>query len=160
MAAQVPQLGSLLENDAALQKITVRFNRAIDEALDAYCAQLKFQDDDSSMPPVLMTFDQMRDSFFPNFERWILLLLGQKGPSLPVTKHRTVAVLIGAAYRAGVDPTKFTEQQWTNVVEFVRRDIARRLGTEWPLSKGKWDGQKGYRAQLEAAYAIVGKPSQ
>jgi hypothetical protein len=74
----------------------------------------------------------------------------------------TVAVLIGAAYRAGVDPTKFTEQQWTNVVEFVRRpsDIAKKLGTEWPLSKGKWDGQKGYRAQLEAAYAIVGKLNQ
>jgi len=49
MAAQLPQLGSL-ENDAALQKINVRFNRAINEALDAYCAQLKFQDDDSLMP--------------------------------------------------------------------------------------------------------------
>jgi hypothetical protein len=162
MAAQVTQLDSLLENDAALRKLNVRFTRAIDEALDAYCAQLNFQDLDSSMPPVLMAFDQMRDSFFPSFERWILLLLGQKGPSLPVTKHRTVAVLIGAAYRAGVDPTIFTEQQWTNVVEFVRRpsDIAKKLGIEWPLSKGRWDGQRGYRAQLEAAHAIVAKLNQ
>jgi len=161
VCAQVDELDSILQNAAALQKLNVRFNRAIDEALDAYCAQLRWQDTNTSAPPPLMTFDEMRDKFFPHFERWIDLLVGQKGTSLPVTKHRIVASLIGAAYKTQVDVTGFTLQQWANVVEFVRRpqDLAKILGCEWPLSKGRWDGQRGYRAQMKAAHTIVAKIS-
>jgi len=159
VSAQVDELDSILQNAAALQKLNVRFNRAIDEALDAYCAQLRWQDTNTSAPPPLMTFAEMRDKFFPHFEKWIDFLIGQKGTSLPVTKHRIVASLIGAAYKKQIDIAGFTEQQWTNVVEFVRRpqDLAKKLGCEWPLSKGRWDGQRGYRAQMNAAHSIIAK---
>lgn len=157
VTAQVEQLDSILQNDSALQKLNARFSRAIDEALDAYCAQLRWQDTNSSIPPVLMTFSEMRDKFFPYFQRWIDLLLGEKGSSLHVTKHRIVAALIGAAYKSQVDPNSFTEQQWTDAVEFVRqpKNIAGAVGCEWPLSKGRWDGRRGYRAQFKAAQTIV-----
>jgi hypothetical protein len=159
VVAQVAELNTILQNPSALQKLNTRFNRAIDEALDVYCAQLRWQDSDTSMPPVLMPLKEMRDQFFPHFEQWVGLFLGQKGPNLPVSKHRIVAAIIGAAYKARVDPTNFSEQQWTDTVEFARRpqDLAKKYECDWPVSKGRWDGQKGYRAQMEAAQAVIAK---
>jgi hypothetical protein len=146
----------------ALKKLNVGFSKDIDSALDAYCAQLSWQDTHPSMPSNLMTFDEMRDSFFPHFERWISHLVGQKGVSLPVTKHRIVAAVIGAAYPGQVDPARLNEQQWTNIVEFIRKpsEIAKTLKCEWPMSKGRWDGPKGYRAQMDAAHTIIAKITQ
>lgn len=162
IVAQVDRLNEIMTNQAALKKLNVGISRDIDAALDAYCAQLSWQDTHPSMPPVLMTFDEMRDSFFPHFERWISQLVGQKGVSLPVTKHRIVAAVIGAAYRGQVDPARLNEQQWTNTVEFVRKpgEIAKTLKCEWPTSKGRWDGPKGYRAQMDAANSIISNITQ
>jgi hypothetical protein len=157
VTAQVEELDSILGNPDALRALNVRFSKGIAEALDAYCAQLKWQDTNSSIPPLIMTFVEIRDSFFPYFQNWVDLLIGQKGPSLPVIKHRIVASLIGASYKKRIDPTSFSEQQWTNIVEFVRRpqDLARKLNCEWPLSKGRWDGQRGYKSQMKAAQGII-----
>jgi hypothetical protein len=161
VSAQSEQLDKILQNKSALAKLksSYRGNRAIDEALDVCCAQLRFQDQDTdeTIPPVLMTLPDMRESFFPYFAKWIGLLLGQHGPSLAVSKHRIVAAIIGAAFHSKVDPEKLDSQQWTNIVEFVRRpqEIAKRLNCDWPVSKGRWDGQKGYRAQMAAARKIV-----
>jgi hypothetical protein len=82
--------------------------------------------------------------------------------SLQLQKHRTVAAVIGAAYRRKVNPNNLNEQQWTNIVEFIRKptETAKSLGQEWPASKGRWDGPKGYRAEMEAVYAIVTKMVQ
>jgi Protein of unknown function DUF262 len=159
VVSQVTELNAILQNDSAQQKLNTRFNRTIDEALDVYCAQLRWQDKDTSMPPALMTFDEMREKFFPYFEQWVELLLGQKGPNLPVSKHRLASAIIGSAYKNQVDPTKFSEQQWTDTVEFVRRpqDIAKKYESGWPVSKGRWDGQKGYRAQMEVAQTVLAK---
>jgi hypothetical protein len=117
IVAQVDRLNQIMTNQEALKKLNVGFSRDIDAALDTYCAQLSRQDKDasSSMPPVLMTFNEMRDKFFPHFEDWINQLIGRQGVSLQVQKHRTVAVIIGAAYRAGVDCSRLNEQQWTNI---------------------------------------------
>ena len=136
-----------------------RFDRAIDEALDAYCAQLRYQDTDANIPPALMTFAEMRDRFFPHFETWFGLLLGQKGVNLPVSRHRMVAAVIGAAYGSGVDASHMSDQQWTNLVELIRRpqDISAKFGNVWPVSKGRWDGAKGYRAQIAIVQTVVKK---
>jgi hypothetical protein len=106
-----------------------------------------------------MPFEEMRDHFFPHFQHWIGMLVGEKAPSLQVTKHRIVAAVIGAAYRLPRSPKSLSEQQWTNIVEFIRRpqEMAKLAGSEWPMSKGRWDGARGYRTQLKAAFNIVGK---
>jgi len=162
VAAQVSKANDLLQNKDALAVLNIRFNRAIDEALDAFCAQLRYQDTHPAVPPVLMTVDEMRDRFFPESERWIAMLLGQKAPNLAVSKHRISAAVIGAAYSIGLSPTSLGDQQWTNIVEFIRRpqDLAKTVGCTWPVSKGRWDGQKGYKVQLEAAAEIVRKLAQ
>jgi hypothetical protein len=63
------------------------------------------------MPPVLMTFNEMREKFFPHFENWINELVGRKGVSLQVQKHRAVAAVIGAAYRLRLDYQTLNEKQ-------------------------------------------------
>lgn len=156
LAAQFSELDGIIQNKDALAKINVRFNQSIDEALDVYCAQLNFQDRNSSVPPILFSADEMRSTVFPYFAGWIAEL-GVNGPSLDVRKHRTVASLIGASYRMKVDTAPFTAVQWTKAVEFVRRPVefAATLGVEWPQSKGRWEGAKGHRAQFEAASRIA-----
>ena len=88
--------------------------------------------------------------------------MGANGPSLDVRKHRTIASLIGGAYRAGLNAATMSPEQWTKAVEFIRRptENASAMGIEWPQSKGRWDGAKGHRAQLEAASAIAVKIAQ
>jgi hypothetical protein len=159
VVSQAPKLDTILKNKSALEKLGTRFDRAIDEALDTYCAQLRYQDNDASIPPALMTFQEMRDRFFPYFELWIGLLLGQKGVNLPVSRHRMVAAVIGAAYQNHIDTNSLSNQRWTNLVEFVRRpqDISAKFGEVWPVSKGRWDGAKGYRAQITTAQTVVQK---
>jgi hypothetical protein len=159
VVANVGELNAILQNVAALQKLNARFNGGIDDALDVYCAQLSWQDRNTSIPPALTTFDDMKDQFFPHFEKLITFLLGQKGTSLPVSKHRIVAAIIGSAFKARVEAGKLTEQQWTDIVEFARRpqEIAKILELEWPVSKGRWEGPKGYRAQMHTAQAVIAK---
>jgi len=157
VTAQYEQLDSILQNSDALRKLNVRFNRAIDDALDCHCAQLRWQDSDGSTPPVLLTFSDTRERFFPYFEAWIDLLLNEKGPGIHVTKHRIVAALIGAGFKNEIDPRELNDKQWAYIVEFARRpaDTAASLLCEWPMSKGKWDGRRGYRAQMKAAMDII-----
>lgn len=156
MAAQHKEIDNILQNSDALSKINVRFNRGIDEALDAYCAQLRYQDHNHGSPPALMPYESMQSDFFPYFERWIKRL-GSAGPNLDVRKHRTVASLIGASFREGIRPDEFDHEHWGRAVEFIRRptDKTASFGIEWPQSKGRWDGIKGYRAQMEAACKIA-----
>lgn len=156
MAAQYTQLDGIIQNKDALAKLNVRFNQNIDDALDVYCAQLNYQDRNPAAPPVLFTSHDLQTSFFPYFAYWIAEL-GAKGPSLDVRKHRTVASIIGASYRMGINVVAFAGPQWTKAVEFIRRPTegAIALGVDWPQSKGRWDGAKGHRAQLEAASALA-----
>jgi hypothetical protein len=156
LAAQHSQVDSILQNPDALRKINVRFNKGIDEALDTYCAQLHYQDHHPDIPPVLMTFPEMSQQFFPYFQDWIARL-AVAGPSLDVRKHRTVAAVIGCAFREGLQPSQLSKSAWGNAVEFIRRptDRSASFGIDWPQSKGRWDGSKGYRAQMEATCEIV-----
>jgi len=159
IAVQVEKLDAILQNRPALQALNCRFNRAVDEALDACCAQLRYQDRNSGTPPALMPFSEIRNAFFPMFEEYIGYFLGQKGPNLPVMKHRLLSAVIGAAYAISLKPSKLAEQKWTNLVEFIRhpQDLASQFNIEYPQSKGRWDGTKGYKAQLSAVKQIVRK---
>ena len=56
VSAQSEQLDKILQNQSALVKLKASFHRAIDEALDVCCAQLRFQDTDTTIPPVLARF--------------------------------------------------------------------------------------------------------
>ncbi|MBY0563523.1 MAG: DUF262 domain-containing protein [Hyphomonadaceae bacterium] len=162
MSAHHTELSAILQNADTVRKLGVTFNREIDGAMDVYCAQSQAQDHakDSAtpVPPVLITFEEMKEKFFPHFADWIRCL-GTFGSSLDVRKYRTAASIIGAAYRVGIDTKSWNAAKWARPIEFIRRptDPSTSLGIVWPQSKGRWDGVKGYRAQMEAAAKIAEK---
>jgi Protein of unknown function DUF262 len=159
VVAQVQSLDAILQNSSALQTLNARFNGGIDEALDVFCAQLRWQDTHEAGPDALFPSAEMRNQYFPFFQDMTKRLLAQKGPSLTVNKHRAVASIVGAAYRARTDLNTLSEQQWTNLVELIRHplEMSKKLGSDWPQSRGRWDGPKGYRAQMETAQAVAAK---
>ena len=63
VAAQTDPLTTLLQNKGALASINTRYNGIISEVLDAYCAQIQFQDQHPETTPVLFTFDTMATGF-------------------------------------------------------------------------------------------------
>jgi hypothetical protein len=156
-SAQVDRVNGLLSNDDAVRALNCRFSGAIDDALDVYCAQTKFQDmNQNSLPPVLMELEEMKGAFFPAFEEWTAMLLGQKGAGLPVRSYRTIAAMIGAAYDMKLDIDDLNSDQWTALVEFLRTPpaTAKKLGADWPLSKGRWVGTRGYKSQFSATRTV------
>ena len=159
VSAQHDKLNALLGDAQALAKLNIRFNGAMDEALDACVAQLQYQDKNADFPPLLMSFSEIKSKFFPYFEIWIDRLLSKMAPNLPVNKNRMISSVIGAAYRLLIDLDSLSSKQWTGLIEFVRRpqEGAKSAGIDWPQSKGRWDGQKGYRAQFEAIHQVTKK---
>jgi hypothetical protein len=104
-----------------------------------------------------MLADEMRETFFPHFQEWIDFLLRQAASSLPVTKHRLVACVIGAAYQNSMLPKHLKDPNGTEVIAFIRspRDVAKSFKIDWPESKGRWIGPRGYPTQFKAATEIV-----
>ncbi len=156
LVASYEGLRGLLSNSAALRALGVQYNGTIDEALDAACAQLRYQDQHPGDPAKLPDYERIRTEFLPHFRRWFLVLCGIKGVNLPVTKYRLVAATIGAAFALRVTPEQLSESMWDNLVEMIRRPREHSL----PESKGRWTGRRGYEEQFkvirQAVAAIVG----
>lgn len=158
MAAQVSQLDSVVQNSDALRKLNVSYNGDVEGAMNAACAQLQFQDRHPDVPPMLFDRHVLETEFFPHFQTWVARLANM-GPSLDVRKYRTIASIIGAAFRQEVRDRDMTADHWGRVVEFIRKPTERaaQLQVDWPQSRGRWDGSKGYRYQLDAAGQILVK---
>lgn len=157
VSANAPELDSLLKNSSVLQDLKVSYHGSVDEALDAYCAQLQFQDK-STLPKQLFSLEEIRDGFFPFFAQAIQAFIGIRGVSIRVTKHRLVAAVIGAVYSMGIR-TINQEPEWAKVMAFIRdpSGFAERVGIEYPQSKGKWDGRKGYHSQMLTIRRVLKK---
>jgi len=77
-------------------------------------------------------------------------------PNIAVDRYRRVAFLVAAL--SATDPTTLNQNQWDMVENFLRssRQTAQNLGITLPEAKGKWGGQRGQRAQINA-YRDVAK---
>jgi len=161
VAAQHNKMHDLLKNEGTLRTLNCRFSNSMDEALDVCCAQLRYQDQNEHKQgvPVLMTYDEMSNHFFPHFQKWVATILGVKGVNIPVTKHRGLSAVIGAAYSLSCDTSTLNSRQWTDIVEFIRQPskVSSQLGVDYPQSKGRWEGGKGYKEQFVAVKEIVRK---
>ncbi len=146
VAACLDGMTDLLSNAAALRTLGVQYNGTIDEALDAACAQLRYQDRNEGTPANLLKYDTIRSSFFPFFRLWFRHIAGEKGVNLPVTKYRMVATVIGCAYALKIEPAALNLEMWTKTIEMIRRPREHDL----PESKGRWNGKRGYESQLAA----------
>ena len=154
---QADKTTNLLENKGAVESIGARYSGIIAEVLDTYCAQLRYQDTHPEEPPLLFSLEQIRGSVFPLFEASVDYFLRLAGVSLSLGKHRLIANVIAALYRAGANPKDLAPEKADKIVAFIRspRDIAKTLGLNYPTSKGRWLGDKGYSAQFAAAFNVV-----
>jgi hypothetical protein len=162
VVANYLELDRLLSNSGALAKLNIRFSGSMDEALDACIAQFQYQDKNPEFPPYLTSHQQMVNDYYPLFSEWIVNLLGRQSPNLPVSKHRMVSQVFGAIYAQGIRLPNLRKRSWEKIVDFIRRpsDVSADSGIDWPSSKGRWDGKKGYRAQFEAIHVMVKKICQ
>jgi len=159
VAAQHNKMDDLLKNEGALRMLNCRFSNSMDEALDVCCAQLRYQDQNKQQVNILMTYDEISNHFFPYFQKWVAEILGRRAPTMPVTKHRGLSAVIGAAYLLSCSIDTLNDEQWTSIVEFIRQPsrIANSRGVNYPQSKGRWEGGKGYKEQFVAVKEIVRK---
>lgn len=158
LSAHVVQLEQLLSNKNALATLRFSYDRSVASAMDAFCAQLQYQDRNPESEPLLPTAAQLQTDFFPFFQQWFHELI-HRGPSLSVRQYRFVAAVIGAAHRLQLLPQKVSSDGWGRIIEFIRSPAkaAQSVGVSVPISKGRWDGAKGYRAQLESVKSAVEK---
>lgn len=159
VAARPDPLNTLLANRGALAVLKARFTGGIDEALDAACAQLQFQDRNPKQPEVLYTHNTLAKDFFPHFQAWFHRIVGREATSLGVNRYRVIAAVIGQTFAQGKDASKVTAKQWAAIAEFIKSPQARAtaLKESWPLGRGRWEGKSGYYAQFQAAAKIVAK---
>lgn len=134
-------------NLASNLKLTFRGN--IEEVLDIFCAQMRYDEQNAAQPSLLPTLNTLQTKDFPAFVRWWYEIRMNCGPSVSVQKHRTVALLIPALDKA-YGSNKPSRPQWTIIGNFLKsmRETSRTvLKVDVPEPKGKWNSQ---RRQLEA----------
>ena len=142
--------------------LRITFRDSIEEALDIYCAQLRYQEFEKNVP-ILPGDEAVITKRFKIFADWFQAIVGTKIPGLSVDKFRQLAIFIGAAARKDVLPGAFTKDiQWATIGRFLRtpREVGRELLGDvegYPEPKGRWVGPKGQRAQCEKAGEIVDK---
>jgi len=152
------RLNNLLKDSGTLSKIRCRYNNAIEEALDSYVSYLNCQDHNAEEPPYFMTYQELTDEFFPKFMTAFAMIV-LRGPSITVSKYRAIASVIGSLYKKNVDLDAITPDQWTSLIEFIRKptEVARANGTTYPYGKGRWEGNGGYYRQFDVVDSIVSK---
>lgn len=157
VSANIHQVSSLIEDKNALSNLKYHFGDAISEVLDICCAQFQYQDEHNFVH--LMSLDELKERFFPYFENFIDELLSRQSPNIQIPKHRIIASVIGACYALDIQLDNLNSQQWTDIVEFIRRpkEIAQIFEISFPQSKGRWEGKAGHKTQFLAIHSVIKK---
>jgi hypothetical protein len=146
-------IDEVLGNKTHLTKnLMLSFRNSNDEVLDIVCAELKFEDQNPSTPRLLPDAIALANDYFPEFKTWWSAIRMKCATQVQVSRHRAVALLIpGLASHFG-SPDKVSDTQWGWIGKFVSgsRSTAAELGVAFPESKGRWTGDKGQRAQIDA----------
>lgn len=136
------------------------FHNTADEVLNIICAQFRHQDRNPDMEKILPAAEELRDDYFPIFWKWWFHMRQQCASQVNVSKYRSVALLIhGLNRKFGADPTKLSDDHWGWIGKFISatRKTAAELEVDFPEPKGRWLGERGQRAQLDAYIAVAGK---
>lgn len=156
VAAEYDKLDSLVKNSSIQPHLDVRYHDSIDEALDVYCAQLRWQDNNPTSEPLIFSSRQIRDELFPFFQGWIEKTVAAS-TALGVSKHRTLAAVIGAAWRLNLDYVKVGDEIIGELSQFIKSPMhySKSLDVYYPKSRGRWSGLGGYSKQMESTQQIV-----
>jgi Protein of unknown function DUF262 len=152
-------LNNLLLNPSMMKHLPLSFRGTTEEALDIYCAQLRYTDLIGGVQ-IFPTIGNGLEEEFNNFSKWIYTLLNYGLPGISVDKYKQTALLIGAAVDCNLDPNTLSAKTWDAISEFIR--TPRKSGEKWlkdeggyPEQKGRWSGTKGQKAQCDAAKELL-----
>lgn len=153
------ELDSLLLNPNMMKHLPLSFRGTTEEALDIYCAQLRYTDLNKGTQ-VFPTVGHGLEEEFDNFATWIEFLLNYGLPGISVDKYKQTALLIGAAVDCELMKKSVRADTWDALSEFIR--TPRKSGEKWlkneggyPEQKGRWSGTKGQKAQCDAAKQLL-----
>jgi len=156
------KLNDLLSDN--IPYLRLHFKDSIESALDVFCAQLRYQDNN---PPGLLghklpSFEEISGCFFDDFAEWIGYMLERGTSGLGPDKFKQIALFIGAAAAQGLRPEELNDNQWDLLSRFLahtRGNVKLILGEtfRFPEPKGRWGlhTQAGQLAQCEAMHEVV-----
>lgn len=156
VTAQREALNSLLAVPQQMKHLPIAFRGSTEEALDVYCAQLRWTDEHGGVE-VFPTNTSLQAAF-DGFVDWIRVILSRGIPGVSVDKYKQVALLIAALVEQKITPKGLTEDKWDALAEFIR--TPRQAGKKWlsdgyPEQKGRWGGDNGQFAQCKRACELV-----
>ncbi|XWK90912.1 MAG: DUF262 domain-containing protein [Phormidium sp.] len=156
------KLDSILTLPGGITHLKMPFRGSIEESLDIYCAQLKYQEYGGEN--VVSTFNEIQQCF-DQFAYWINQILSRGLAGISVDKYKQLALFIAGAVELKLSPQNLTDQQWNTIGDFIRkpRNKAREIlgGKDaYPEPRGKWGGPKGQKIQCDKAVEIVSKIMQ
>lgn len=160
------KLDDMLKNGAT-KHLEISFRGTIEEALDIYCAQLKYQESyNAKMLSSLSSFDDIL-THFDDFAKWFNYILSKGLAGISVDKYKQLALFIAGAVELDLSLENLTPKQWNMIGKFIRRprETARAkelLGSSdpYPEPRGRWGGPKGQKIQCDKAVEIVSKIMQ
>jgi hypothetical protein len=154
-------LNSLLASADQMKHLPISFRGNTEEALDIFCAQLRWTEDNSDKTiEVFPTGEKLRDDF-DKFAQWIGWILAQALSGASVDKYKQIALAIGSLVSLKMTPLDLSQDAWDALAEFIR--TPRQAGKKWlppngyPEPKGSWGGQNGQYAQCNGAVALIEK---
>ena len=153
------EIDKILGNRAHLTKnLRLQFRNNTEEVLDIICAELKFEDAETTVEPRLLpTAEELRDDYFPEFQCWWVAARNKCAAQVQVGRHRAIAMLIPGLTANFGSTSNVTDEQWGWIGKFVSgsRATADELGVDFPESKGRWTGNRGQRAQIDAYLQVA-----
>jgi hypothetical protein len=149
-------LNSLIATPSQMQHLPIAFRGSTEEALDIYCAQLRWTDSHGGVD-VFPTGERLIAEF-GYFALWIEQILGRGLAGVSVDKYKQIALLIAALVGSAAEVGDVSDDAWDAFGEFIRtpRQAGRRwLTTGYPEQKGRWSGESGQYSQCNRACELA-----
>ena len=151
------EMDNLVSSSNQMKHLPISFRGSTEEALDIYCAQLQWTDENGGAI-VFPTYDRGLRDEFGFFAEWIKTILSFGIAGLSVDKYKQTALFIAASAELDIKPQRLSKDAWDAIAEFIR--TPRTAGSKWlkggyPEQKGRWRGSKGQKSQCDIVVELV-----
>jgi hypothetical protein len=151
-------LNDLLSTPDQMKHLKIAFRGSTEEALDVYCAQLQWSDNEKKGGVAVFPYGESLQKTFDKYAAWIELILQKGLAGVSVNKYKQIALLIGALVDQKVQAKQVSDDAWDAFALFIRSP--REAGKTWlegryPEQKGRWGGTSGQYMQCKQACKLV-----
>jgi hypothetical protein len=144
MARDIGNVDKLIASDRLQEKLGIKYDRTTISVLDLYAAQLQLEALAGDAPKMLADLDTLK-KWFTDFELWFNQIKEAKVATISPNSATKIALFIAAAAQVWGTPDRVTDRQWEAIEVLLTNGpggIKTKLGFDYPITKGKWPGQK------------------